>query len=282
MSNPVKTKLIEGGYSVGSWITIASPTVAELMGGIGFDWLGIDGEHGAIGLESIQLLMQAMAGSPAVSLVRVATNDHILVKRVLDLGAQGVMVPMVNSAEQAEMAVRASRFPPRGVRGVGLSRAHGYSVEDRTDRLRQAEADTLLAIQIEHVDAVARIEEILRVDGVDLLFLGPEDLAASMGYLGRPEHPDVEATLSRVLAAAQRNGVPAGIPTRTVAETENRLEQGYRFIQLGVDVLYLGDSCRERCRELRRLGYDRGFAFPLSRQAVGLGASSDKDGVATA
>jgi len=279
MNNVVKKKLAEGDYSIGSWITIASPTVAEIMGGAGFDWLGIDGEHGAIGLESIQVLMQTMAATPAMPLVRVAANDRVLIKRVLDLGASAIMVPMVNSAAEAEMAVRATRFPPRGVRGVGLARAHGYSLEDRAEYLKEADGEILVAIQIEHTEAVSRIDEIVKVEGVDVVFLGPEDLAASLGYLGRPDHPVVADALEVVLRAAKRAGVPAGIPAVSVEEAEARLEEGYRFIQLGVDVLYLGDSCRQRCRRLRQLGYGRGFA-PSARQEVEYGALSADDSVA--
>jgi 4-hydroxy-2-oxoheptanedioate aldolase len=255
VKNPVKRKLREGGCSIGSWITIASPTIAELMGNIGFEWLGIDCEHAAIGLESTQVLMQAMAGTCATPIVRVATNDHVMIKRVLDMGADGIMVPMVNSAAEAEQAVRATRFPPRGVRGVGLARAHGYTVENRAEYLNEMDEEVLLIIQCEHRDSVKSIGEILKVDGYDGIFVGHDDMAASMGLLGHPEHPDVVSAIETVLKAAKNAGVAVGIPARTAEETQMRLEQGFRFIQLGVDVLYLGDGCKEKCRDMCRRGY---------------------------
>jgi len=255
VKNRVKQKLNEGGCSIGSWITIASPTIAELMGNIGFDWLGIDCEHAAIGLESTQTLMQAMAATCAMPLVRVATNDHVMIKRVLDMGANGIMVPMVNSAEEAENAVRATHFPPRGVRGVGLARAHGYTIEKRAEYLNRMDDEILLIIQCEHRESVKNIDEILKVNGYDGIFIGPDDMAASMGLLGHPEHPDVVSAIESVLKAANNAGVPIGIPARTAEETQMRLEQGFKFIQLGVDVLYLGDGCKDKCRDMCRRGY---------------------------
>lgn len=260
MKNIVKQKLIEGECSIGSWITIASPTVAEIMGGAGFDWLGIDAEHGAIGLESVQILMQAMAATPAMPIVRVAWNDRVLIKRVLDMGAPGLMVPMVNTAEEAKMAVKATRFPPRGVRGVGLARAHGYTIENRAEYLSRMDEEILLTIQCEHYEAVRNIGEILAVDGVDGIFMGPDDLAASIGHLGHPEHPEVVLAIESVLKAARNAGVPVGIPARTPDETQMRLEQGFKFVQLGVDVLYLGDGCRGKCRAMRGKGYGNALA----------------------
>jgi len=180
--------------------------------------------------------------------VRLAWNDPIQAKAVMDSGAAGVIVPMVNSKEEAELAVKSVKYPPEGSRGVGLARAQGYGV--RFDEyMDSANRDGLLMLQIEHIDAVNNIEEILSVPGIDGTYIGPYDLSCSMGLAGQLSHPDVEAAKLRVLEATKERGLAPGIhlvhPDTAHEELARHVEQGFRFIALGTDILFLGDSARD-------------------------------------
>lgn len=211
----------------------------------GFDWLTIDAEHGAIGIESVQVLMQAMSRTDTVPLVRVGGSDRSIVTRVLDAGAEGIVFPMILSEEDALKAVRSVKFPPQGTRGVGLARAHGYSEAGRDEYLRNANEEILIVVQIEHITAAKNIDRILAVDGIDAVYIGPSDLSASMGLLGQCEHPSVLEVIDRVRAAARRAGIPLGIPANKTEEVGARISEGYQFIQVGVDELFLSRSCGE-------------------------------------
>jgi 2-dehydro-3-deoxyglucarate aldolase len=248
--NQVKRKLKNGLPSFGSWITIAHPAVAEIMALAGFDWLTIDTEHGAIGIESVQCLIQAMSCTNVVPLVRVAGSDRTIVTRVLDTGAAGLVFPMIKSEEDAINAVRSAKYPPEGVRGVGLARAHGYSEQGREEYLKRANEQMLVIIQIEHVAAVEDIERITAVDGIDALYIGPADLSASMGLLGQYNHPSVLEAIEKVRAVAHRRKVPIGIPVETAEEANARVAEGYQFIQVGMDALYLSSGCRSALKKL--------------------------------
>jgi 2-dehydro-3-deoxyglucarate aldolase len=247
-SNNVKRKLKAGLPSIGSWITIAHPSIAEIMALAGFDWLTIDAEHGAIGIESVQVLMQAMSRTDTVALVRVGGSDRSIVTRVLDAGAEGVVFPMILTEDDALRAVRSVKFPPEGTRGVGLARAHGYSEEGRDQYLKYANEEILIVVQIEHITAVDNIDRILAVGGIDAVYIGPSDLSASMGLLGQCDHPSVLKEIKRVCAAAARAGVPLGIPANKPEEVRACISEGYQFIQVGVDELFLSRSCSEALR----------------------------------
>jgi 4-hydroxy-2-oxoheptanedioate aldolase len=224
---------------VGMWVCSGSPLVAELCAGAGLDWLLIDAEHSPNGLESVLAQLQAVRGYPVHAVVRPPVNDTVLIKQYLDLGVQNLLVPMVNSVEEAEAAVAATRYPPHGVRGVGSALARASRWNRIPDYLARAAETVSLTVQIESEAAVAAVEEILAVDGVDGIFLGPSDLAASMGVLGQQEHAEVRAAVEHCLAAAKAAGKPAGVNAFNPATARSYLAAGAEFVLVGADVAIL-------------------------------------------
>ena len=243
----IKDLFRDGKISIGSWMSMAHVSIAEILASAGYDWVVIETEHTAIDVSEVLRLIVAIEGRGSVPLVRLAWNDPIQAKAVMDSGAAGVLVPMVNSKADAELAVQNIKYPPMGSRGVGLARAQGYGVT-LNEYVRNANRDSLLMVQIEHIDAVKNIDEILSVPGVDGTFIGPYDLSLSMGLVGQLDHPDVETAKQRVLEATNARGLVPGIhlvhPDTAVDELKNCANLGYRFIALGTDILFLGDSCR--------------------------------------
>jgi 4-hydroxy-2-oxoheptanedioate aldolase len=197
---------IAGRPLAGMWVCSGSPLIAELCAGSGLDWLLVDAEHSPNGLESILAQLQAIHGYPVHTLVRPPVNDTVLIKQYLDLGVQNLLVPMVNSVAEAEAAVAATRYPPHGVRGVGSALARAARWNRVPDYLARAADTVSVTVQIESTAAVESVEDILKVDGVDAIFVGPSDLAASMGLLGQQEHPEVRAAVEHCLAAAKAAG----------------------------------------------------------------------------
>jgi len=227
---------------------MAHPSIAEILSGAGYEWVVVETEHTAIDVSEVLRLVIAIEHAGAVPLVRLAWNDPIQCKAVLDSGAAGVIVPMVNTRADAELAVKMAKYPPLGFRGVGLARAQGYGARF-AEYVAGANDATLLMVQIEHKDAVANIDAIVSVPGIDGTFIGPYDLSMSMGLAGQLDHPDVVAARNRVLAATRAAGLVAGIhlvhPDRAVATLPTYIREGYQFIALGTDILFLGDSCRD-------------------------------------
>lgn len=223
------------------------PSIAEILATAGYDWVVIDNEHSAMSFPQIQSLIIAIEGRGIVPLVRLAWVDPIQAKVVMDCGAGGVIVPMVNTRADAELAVKSIKYPPLGFRGTGIARAHGYGPKF-DDYVQNANADSLLILQIEHIDAVRNIDEILSVGGIDGMFIGPYDLSASMGIPGQLNHPDMQLAKDQVLEATLKRGLAAGIhlvhPNTAPEDLKQCVKQGYRFIALGTDILFLGDSCR--------------------------------------
>ena len=223
----------------GMWVCSGSPLIAEIAAGSGLDWLLIDGEHSPNSLESILAQLQAVAAYPATPLVRPPYGDVVTIKQYLDLGVQNLLVPMVDSAEHAAEMVRAVRYPPAGVRGVGSALARASRWNRVPDYLADAAGTLSLTVQIESTAAVEHVEEILAVDGVDAIFVGPSDLAASMGLLGQQEHPDVVAAAERCIRAAVAAGKPAGVNAFAPAVADRYLEAGASFVLVGADVAML-------------------------------------------
>ncbi len=223
----------------GMWVCSGSPLVAELCAGAGLDWLLIDAEHSPNGLESVLAQLQAVHGYPVRAMVRPPVNDTVLIKQYLDLGVQNLLIPMVNSAAEAEAAVAATRYPPHGVRGVGSALARASRWNRIPDYLARASETVSLTVQIESEGAVAAVENILAVDGVDSIFLGPSDLAASMGLLGQQEHPQVRAAVEHCLAAAKAAGKPAGVNAFNPATAHRYMAAGAAFVLVGADVSIL-------------------------------------------
>lgn len=252
LASEIKKKLRSGGVSLGSWMSMAHPSIAEILASAGYEWVVVETEHTAIDNSEVLRLIMAIEVGGAVPLVRLAWNDPIQCKAVLDSGAAGVIVPMVNTKADAELAVKAAKYPPVGFRGVGLARAQGYGSRF-AKYVERANEDSLLIVQIEHVDAVRNIEEILSVPGIDGTFIGPYDLSMSMGLPGQTDHPDVRAAQDRVLAATVARGLAPGIhlvhPDRAGNEIAAYVDRGYQFIALGTDILFLGDACRTLQRQ---------------------------------
>ena len=223
----------------GMWVCSGSPLIAEICAGSGLDWLLIDAEHSPNGLESILAQLQAVNGYPVQVLVRPPVNDTVLIKQYLDLGVQNLLIPMVNSVAEAEAAVAATRYPPHGVRGVGSALARAARWNRVPDYLARASETVSVTVQIESTAAVEAVEEILAVDGVDAIFLGPSDLAASMGVLGQQEHPKVRAAVEHCLTAAKAAGKPAGVNAFNPATARHYLDVGAAFVLVGADVAIL-------------------------------------------
>ncbi|MGA0566846.1 HpcH/HpaI aldolase family protein [Rathayibacter sp. KR2-224] len=223
----------------GMWVVSASPLIAEIAAGSGLDLLLIDGEHSANSLASIQLQLQAVAAYPVTPLVRVPFGDTVLIKQYLDLGAQNLIVPMVDTAVQAEQVVRAMHYPPRGVRGVGSSLARSARW-NRVDRyLAHAPEHVSLTVQIESVSAVENVESIAAVEGVDALFVGPADLSASMGLLGQQTHADIVSAVEHVIAVGSHTGRPVGVNAFDLDMAQHYLDAGARFVLVAADVTML-------------------------------------------
>ncbi|WP_223694971.1 aldolase/citrate lyase family protein [Leifsonia poae] len=224
---------------MGMWVCSGSPLVAEICAGSGLDWLLVDAEHSPNGLESILAQLQAVAAYPITPLVRAPIGDTVIVKQLLDLGAQNLLIPMVNDAEQAAAMVAAVRYPPAGVRGVGSALARAARWNRIDDYLGRADGLVSLFVQIETADAVAAVTEIAAVDGVDGLFVGPSDLAASMGHLGQQNHPEVVAAVEGAIRACVAAGKPAGVNAFDPAVARRYLDAGASFVLVGADVAIL-------------------------------------------
>lgn len=224
---------------IGMWVCSGSTTIAEIAAGSGVDWLLIDMEHSANTLESVLHQLQAVAAYPVAPLVRVPWNDPVLLKQVLDLGSQNIIVPMVSTAAEASAAVAATRYPPAGVRGVGsaLSRSARWNRVD--DYLQDAASHISVTVQIETAAGVENAAEIAAVDGIDAVFVGPSDLAASLGYLGQQSHPAVIDAVERTFAAAKAAGTPVGVNAFDPAQAESYIANGADFVAVGADVAML-------------------------------------------
>ncbi|KAA9155195.1 HpcH/HpaI aldolase/citrate lyase family protein [Microbacterium lushaniae] len=223
----------------GMWVCSGSPLVAEICAGGGLDWLLIDMEHSPNSLEGVLAQLQAVAAYPSTPVVRVPIGDVVTLKQVLDVGAQNILVPMVSSAEQARDLVAAVRYPPRGVRGVGSALARSGRWNRVDGYLAHGDEHVSLFVQVENVEGVAAAAEIAAVDGVDGVFVGPSDLAASMGLLGQQTHPDVVAAVHRAFDAVRGAGKPVGVNAFDPTAAAAYLEAGASFVLVGADVALL-------------------------------------------
>jgi len=236
--NRLKRDLAAGKVSCGATVTIASTAVAEILSRVGLDWLWFDTEHTALTLENVAMMLQACNGSRTSTIVRVPWNDKTMIKRALDLGPDGLIIPEIRTAEQAEAAIRAMKYPPRGERGAGLGRAQCYGMH-MGEYFASADDEVMMIAQVEHFTAVENIDEIVSVDGVDSVFIGALDLSGSMGRLGQTDDPEVEDAVQKVLASCQRAGVSCGIVALGADAAKRRAAEGFTNLIVGIDVLYL-------------------------------------------
>lgn len=251
-NNSLKHALRNERLTVGSWLSIPSPVVTEIMVRSGFEWLVVDMEHSVVNLETLQAMILTIEAYDAIPLVRLSANDPVQAKRVMDAGAYGIVVPMVNTRDQAEKAVKAVKYPPWGNRGVGLARAQGYGME--FDSYEQSVNDHSVVIcQVEHREAVENIDAILSVEGVDAVFIGPYDISGSYGIPGQLDHSLVIEAEKRVLQAARRHSIPAGIHVVSpdIDQVKEKTRKGFRLIAYGVDMLFLAHGCREGNRQIQ-------------------------------
>lgn len=241
----LKRVLKKGQLTIGSWITLAHPAIAEIMAKAGFDWLAVDLEHSVITIRETEELIRVIDLCGVVPLVRLSANDPVQIKRVMDAGAHGVIVPMVNSVAEAEQAVSAVRYPPQGARGVGLARAQGYGTRFG-EYLDWVNKESVVIVQVEHIKAVNNLEEILSVDGVDGFIVGPYDLSGSLGVPGQFDHPLMTEAMQRIETVGKASGKAPGIHViePKPAELKNRIEQGYRFMAYSLDIRMLDCACR--------------------------------------
>lgn len=230
---------------MGMWACSGSPLIAEICAGSGLDWLLIDAEHSPNGLESILAQLQAVHGYPITPVVRPPVGDPVAIKQVLDLGAQNLLIPMVDSAGQAQQLVSAVRYPPQGIRGVGSALARASRWNRIDGYLARADETITLLVQIESAAAVENAREIAAVEGVDGVFVGPSDLAASMGYLGQQEHPEVVAAVESVIRTVKELGKPAGVNAFAEAAAQRYLEAGADFVLVGADVALLARASEQ-------------------------------------
>ncbi|MGE4490663.1 MAG: HpcH/HpaI aldolase/citrate lyase family protein [Kiritimatiellales bacterium] len=246
MKNPVKIALKECKPTLGSWMQIGHPVPAEILANAGFEWVCVDAEHTDIGVAGVIGIMRAMAHTDTVPVVRVSQNSTIEIRQMLDAGARGIIVPMVNTVEDAENAVAAAKYPPHGVRGFGFCRAnqHGSTFDEY---IKEANDDIFVVAQIEHITGVENIEAILQVEGIDGAFIGPYDLSGSLSIPGKLDDPRVEDALKKVLEACRAAGKPAGL--HVVAPDPKQitaaLNKGFTFLALSVDALFMDRSARE-------------------------------------
>ncbi|MHB1468591.1 MAG: HpcH/HpaI aldolase family protein [Solirubrobacteraceae bacterium] len=232
-ARPLRARMLAGESVLGTFVASRDPGSVELLGGLGFDLLCIDAEHSAMSVETVERLVAAAELTPAAPIVRVAGNEEVAIGTTLDAGAAGVLVPRVESATEAQRAIAAARYPPAGRRGLGPGRASGYGAELPSYRDR-ANDELLLAIQVETAEAVARLPELLAVDGIDLYFVGPGDLACSMG-IEDPQDPTLKATVADVIDRARAAGRLAGVFAATPADAAAWRARGAQLVLLGSD-----------------------------------------------
>ena len=237
--NTFKQRLRGGQAQIGLWLGLADPYCAELAANAGFDWLLLDGEHAPNDLRSLLGQLQAVAPYPGQAVVRPLIGDTALIKQLLDIGAQTLLVPMVESAEQACQLVRATRYPPAGIRGVGSALARASRWNSVADYLDHADDQVCLLVQIENREGLANLDAICAVDGVDGVFIGPADLSAAMGHRGNPGHPEVQAAIEQAIVRIGQAGKAAGILSADEQLARRYIELGAAFVAVGVDTTVL-------------------------------------------
>ncbi len=241
----LKIQLAHHELTIGSWITLGHPSVAEIMAKAGFDWLVLDTEHSVLELSEVQAIIQVLDGQQCPAIVRLTSNHPDQIKRVMAAGASGIMVPMIKSAEDARTAVDAVYYPPDGTRGVGLARAQGYGASFQAYRQWLRDNAVVIAM-IEHIQAIEDIDAILSTPGIDAYIIGPYDLSGSMGRPGELEHPDVQAAIRQILQAGIRHHKAGGVHViePDPAMLQQRIEQGFTFLGYSLDIRMLDSLCR--------------------------------------
>ncbi|MBO9355487.1 4-hydroxy-2-oxoheptanedioate aldolase [Bordetella petrii] len=251
LTNQFKRALRAGQPQIGLWAGLASPYTAEICAGAGFDWLLIDGEHAPNTLQTVLGQLQAVAAYPVAPVVRPPWNDFVQIKQLLDAGAQTLLVPMIQSAAEAAAAVSAMRYPPAGIRGLGSALARSSRWNRIPDYVQRANDEMCLLVQIETPQGVQALDEILAVEGVDGVFIGPADLSASMGHLGNAGHPEVRAAIDDAIVRIVRAGKAAGILHADPAQARHYLALGATFVAVGVDASLLARATEKLASDFK-------------------------------
>jgi len=244
-----RQRLQAGEVLLSTLVSLPSPEIVELLSKLDFDWLFIDGEHGSFSTIEMQRMLQACKQDFAC-LIRVASNDLVEIKRALDIGAAGIIVPQINNAAEAQAAVRAAKYPTRGNRGVGLARAHEYGLSF-SEYLSNADDETCVVIQAETSGAVNDIENIVQLDGVDAILIGPYDLSANLGHTGELDHPNVVAAIDKVEQACKQANVKLGYFGVNVEAVLPYKEKGFTLLTIGVDSLFVLNSAQTLLEEMK-------------------------------
>jgi 2-keto-3-deoxy-L-rhamnonate aldolase RhmA len=253
----LKQKIKNKKLTIGSWITLGNTSVAEILSNAGYDWLVVDLEHTAISLEQAGEIIKVIELSGVPSLVRLTSNNKDQIKRVMDMGAQGIVVPMVNTVEDAKSAVAATRYPPLGSRGVGLARAQGYGASFQEYLSWQSDINSgpVVVVQIEHINAVENLEDILKVDGVDAFIVGPYDLSCSMGIPGEFDNLKFKKVLDNIIAIGNNSNIASGLHVvePDVSKLNETIKAGYKFIAYSVDIRMLDVSARIDFNKMKKV-----------------------------
>jgi len=254
MKESFRRRLKRGDPLIGTLVTLASLETAEIMAEAGFDWLFVDMEHSTLDPPQVQAILQCV-GERVDCVLRVPLNDEIWIKKALDAGAAGILVPQVNSIEDARRAVRYSKYPLQGSRSVGMGRAHGYGAKSQA-YLDQANNNIAVIIQAENIETVKNIEAIITVEGIDAVLIGPYDLSASMGLMGQVDNLEVQAAIESIRQICQAHGMPLGIFATKVERAKAYLQQGYNLIACSGDTLMLAQAAVEIANELNLVSKD--------------------------
>ena len=250
----LKQKLSKQLLTIGSWLTIGNSTIAEIMANCAFDWLTIDLEHSVITIDAAEQLIRTIALSNVAPLVRITSLDQALIKRVMDAGAHGIIVPQVNTQQQAQQAVEAVYYPPRGKRGVGLARAHAYG-ENFTGYQQWLEHEAVVIVQIEHKDALQNLTAIFDTPGVDGYIIGPYDLSASFGKPGDFTNDQYLAAIEKITQIAQNYHIAKGVHVvePSITTVHEQIKAGYNFIGYSVDIRMLCNVCKNGLSKIRNI-----------------------------
>lgn len=259
--NTFKRALADDQVQIGLWLAMASPYTAEMCAGAGFDWLLLDGEHSPLDLRTTLEQLQAIAAYPSHAVVRPPIGDPVLIKQILDLGARNLLVPMIDHPEQARQMVAATRYPPRGIRGVGAGIARASRWGRIGDYLEHADAGICLLLQVETRTGLDNLDAIAATEGVDGVFLGAADLSASLGYLGQPNHPVVTAAMHEGVARIRRAGKAAGVLCTDEAQARGFIELGCTFVAVGVDTLLLASAAGRLRARFKGTGDDPPLSY---------------------
>ncbi|PHM16472.1 MAG: 2,4-dihydroxyhept-2-ene-1,7-dioic acid aldolase [Sulfuricurvum sp. PD_MW2] len=249
----LKNKLKSNSLTIGSWITIGHPAIVDIMARAGFEWLVIDLEHTSIDLSQAHILISTIQANGMKALVRVSKNEEVIIKRILDMGADGIVVPMVKSKTDALEAIDYAKYPPIGKRGVGLFRAQKYGL-GFDDYKEWVNNELVIIAQIEHIEAVHNIEEIITTEGIDGIIIGPYDLSGSMGYPGEYHREDVKEAVAKVLKICKEKNVPSGfhVIESDPAKLQERIAQGCTFLAYSLDFFFLGDCARKGMNTIQK------------------------------